>query len=215
MTIKKLLIAAALASAAASAGAAITYTSTNSMTSAEPVTATVTFDNSLLLPAGYDSLAALIPAPGNSGYAAAPPGVTTGFFSVGSTHGQPSSSSVTFAGLGVSYFGFYMGSPDDYNSVTLTTASGSGNLTLNGTQMAAAYIPPLPSNGNQTVGFYMNFFAGNMDPIIKVTFASSQDAFESDNHSYITAVPEADTYAMLLAGLGLVGVVARRRKQRG
>lgn len=28
----------------------------------------------------------------------------------------------------------------------------------------------------------------------------------------VTAVPEADTYAMLLAGLGLVGVVARRRK---
>jgi hypothetical protein len=39
----------------------------------------------------------------------------------------------------------------------------------------------------------------------------------SDSISYagniaVTAVPEADTYAMLLAGLGLVGVVASRRK---
>ena len=30
----------------------------------------------------------------------------------------------------------------------------------------------------------------------------------------ITAVPEPETYAMLLAGLGLMGVIARRRKQK-
>jgi hypothetical protein len=29
-----------------------------------------------------------------------------------------------------------------------------------------------------------------------------------------TSVPEPETYAMLLAGLGLMGFVARRRKQR-
>ncbi|MYM87481.1 PEPxxWA-CTERM sorting domain-containing protein [Rugamonas sp. FT82W] len=33
-----------------------------------------------------------------------------------------------------------------------------------------------------------------------------------DNVSLTTAVPEPETYAMLLAGLGLVGVAARRRK---
>lgn len=31
---------------------------------------------------------------------------------------------------------------------------------------------------------------------------------------YMTPVPEPETYAMLMAGLGLMGVVARRRKQR-
>jgi hypothetical protein len=30
----------------------------------------------------------------------------------------------------------------------------------------------------------------------------------------LTAVPEPETYAMLLAGLGLMGFVARRRKQK-
>lgn len=33
------------------------------------------------------------------------------------------------------------------------------------------------------------------------------------NQTVTTAVPEADTYAMLLAGLGVIGCVARRRKQ--
>ncbi|MBV6321979.1 PEP-CTERM sorting domain-containing protein [Duganella sp. HSC-15S17] len=32
-----------------------------------------------------------------------------------------------------------------------------------------------------------------------------------ENIAVQSAVPEADTYAMLLAGLGIMGVVARRR----
>ena len=37
-------------------------------------------------------------------------------------------------------------------------------------------------------------------------------AFVDNVSMSVSAVPEADTYAMLLAGLGLVGFVARRRK---
>lgn len=36
-----------------------------------------------------------------------------------------------------------------------------------------------------------------------------------ENVTLQSAVPEADTYAMLLAGLGLMGVVARRRSRKG
>ena len=41
---------------------------------------------------------------------------------------------------------------------------------------------------------------------------SNLTIFARDSH--VSAVPEADTYAMLLAGLGLVGFVARRRKHK-
>lgn len=44
----------------------------------------------------------------------------------------------------------------------------------------------------------------------KVPNFSNLTVFARDQH--ISAVPEADTYAMLLAGLGLVGLVARRRR---
>lgn len=42
-------------------------------------------------------------------------------------------------------------------------------------------------------------------------FAQGVSAFETDRIT-VTAVPEPETYAMFLAGLGLLGVAARRRK---
>lgn len=211
MTIARLLMGLGLAGATVCAQAAITYDATAGQNSLQPVSATITFD-SMTLPTGfaiYDNAAALIAHPGDSSYAAQPPLDPTAFFSVGTTHGQPSSSSVTFGGMGVVYFGFYMGSPDSYNVVSFyngTTALGS----FNGTQMAAA--AGLPADGNQGVGFYMNFYSGSQ-AITKVTFSANQDAFESDNHSYIMApVPEPETYALLLAGLALVGTLSRRRQ---
>jgi hypothetical protein len=47
--------------------------------------------------------------------------------------------------------------------------------------------------------------------ITSLVFSSNQDAFEVARFS-ITAVPEPETYAMMLAGLGLMGFVARRTK---
>lgn len=211
MSISKTLLALSLAGAALSASAAVTYTATAGLTSGVGGVTTNTFDDGLL-PVGfatYDQLGALIPAPGNSGYAAEPPGDVTTFFSVGVSNGQPSSSSVTFGGLGVSYFGYYMGSPDNYNIVTMY----SGNtmvLQINGTDMATA--ASLMADGNQQVGFYMNFFTNGGTTITKVTFSANQNAFESDNHSYISAVPEPETFAMLLTGLGLLGLASRRSK---
>jgi len=61
------------------------------------------------------------------------------------------------------------------------------------------------------------------DPLGAWTFDAgygSQDAYDKSIYNYamavrpgdVAAVPEADTWAMLLAGLGLVGVATRRRR---
>lgn len=53
------------------------------------------------------------------------------------------------------------------------------------------------NDGTSNVTYSPELF---MDGQVKVTY------------TYTTAVPEPETYAMLLAGLGLVGAIARRRK---
>ena len=61
-------------------------------------------------------------------------------------------------------------------------------------------------------------FQAMIDPFIEIdpTFNISGQyslAFSPGVGNSIAPVPEPDAYAMLLAGLGLLGAVARRRKQ--
>jgi hypothetical protein len=56
------------------------------------------------------------------------------------------------------------------------------------------------------------------DGLIKFSNANGQNEFglwtlQGDTLSYINPVPEAETYAMLLAGLGLMGAIIRRRRK--
>ena len=58
-------------------------------------------------------------------------------------------------------------------------------------------------NGINTLTFTVNNLAGGQNPTgLRVEFTSSS----------VTAVPEPETYAMFLAGLGVVGFVAARRR---
>lgn len=114
---------------------------------------------------------------------------------------------LTFAS-GVAYVGFLWGSPDLYNTVTFWS---------NGTQLASfngSAAAPASQLGNAGFSSYFNFYADGSDLITSVTFSSTGIAFETDNFAYsVTAVPEPGSYAMMLAGLGLMGVIARRRNK--
>lgn len=58
-------------------------------------------------------------------------------------------------------------------------------------------------------------FDGSGDLFFSATGPSDSYGGSLDMISFVTApVPEPETYAMMLAGLGLLGVMARRRKQK-
>ena len=127
------------------------------------------------------------------------------FLAAGPTSGAPAT--LSFAGSGVDYISFLWGSPDIYNRLTVTTTGGV-EKTFNTAQLGFSI-----SNGNQTFSQYVQFLATGGSKIVALTFDNTpaRDAFESANFS-ITPVPEPETYALLLAGLGVVGFVARRRR---
>jgi hypothetical protein len=164
--------------------------------------------NDGLLPANYSG--GLVVTGSVLGQYATPPNDESKYFTVGGTNpNAPSPGTVPFGFL-ASYFGFFGGSPDTYNSVQLF----NGNTlikTFSGTDIVN---PTIKANGDQSVGYFFNIFADNSSEYFnKVEFLSSQAAFETDNHAVLAAVPEPETYAMLLAGFGVMGAVARRRKQ--
>jgi hypothetical protein len=57
-------------------------------------------------------------------------------------------------------------------------------------------------------------FDGSGDLYFSATGTSDSYGGSLDKISFTTAVPEPETYAMMLAGLGLMGLVARRRRSK-
>lgn len=202
MKMIKHAIAAAAALAALQAHA-LSVTVTYGSMSAESGAVTIDFDSAP--PAGWSYSGGALFTSSIGGITAVPPGSTGNFWSVGPSGGQDGPGLVDIAG-GAKYYGFLWGSPDAYNTVSFYDGA-----TLLGSFDGSAAYPP--ANGDQSIGRFFNAFAGAGEKITRVEFGSSANAFETDNHAVI-AVPEPESYALMLAGLGVVGFVARRRAQR-
>ena len=107
---------------------------------------------------------------------------------------------------------FYWGSIDTYNSVKVLGAGGAVLGTFGG-----ATLPP--SNGNQglpSTNRRVNFVAGAGEVITGLVFTSTGVAFEFDSFYADAAltgqgIPEPASWAMLIAGFGLVGAARRRQ----
>lgn len=95
-----------------------------------------------------------------------------------------------------------------------------------GTQFDIYYNPATGARASCDLGTLSNCFAINADGSITTTLITDTTGYAlipgvlhaykvsaADLGGYIAPVPEPETYAMLLAGLGLVGFVARRRQR--
>ena len=149
--------------------------------------------------------------PGDLPFADQPFGSVSNFLAAGPAFVPPvvgsPSATLAFTGSGVSLVSFLWGSPDLYNLLTVHSSSGADQ-----TFTAAGLGFPV-TNGNQGFSQYVRFQGVGADKILSLTFSNvpAVNAFEVTNFT-ITPVPEPETYALMLAGLGAVGFVARRRK---
>ncbi len=170
-------------------------------------TLVVTFDAPAA--AGYSWSGNLLTATGVSGDAAAPAGDATVYGYVSSAV-DPNWAELSTPDL--KSISFYWGSIDDYNQLEVLGAGGSVLLTLTGTTPGVG-VPPI--DGDQHINrtnrrIFITADAG--EKITGLRFTSTGVAFEFDDFAAAGTVPEPATWAMLIAGFGLVGLAARRRR---
>ena len=115
--------------------------------------------------------------------------------------------------LGKSYsnLSFYWGSIDSYNTVEFFAGANGSGASLGAFKGDA--IPSAPADGSQ--GNVLNnrrvFFDFGGATAGSIKFSSSSIAFELDDIA-TAAVPEPATWGLMIAGFGMVGVGARRRR---
>jgi len=87
-------------------------------------------------------------------------------------------------------------------------ALASGSVTISGSTIKAI----VPLNLLPSTGFAVDDYRYNIWPRAPGMGNSHIADFAPDNSSFLASIPEPATWAMLIAGFGLVGVSARRRR---
>lgn len=157
------------------------------------------------LPAGYALTGAFAFAKGTSKISTAPAGDASTYLYVSSAL---SNGIATLSTANLSAVSFYWGSIDSFNSVDVLLKDGSF-VTVRGGRFP-------PHNGAATLGTTNRrvfFTADAGETITGLRFKSTNVAFEVDNvYGIVAGVPEPQSWAMLIAGFGMIGAASRRRR---
>lgn len=143
------------------------------------------------------------------GVNAQPFGSTGNYGTVGPTEGTPGFLDLSSFNA-ISVISFIWGSVDSYN--TLDVIARDGVTVLASFTGADAAVNP---NGNQSDPItnplaFLQITGADQQNVGGLRFGATQNAFEFDNVAI--AVPEPATWAMMIAGFGLVGGAMRRRR---
>jgi len=138
---------------------------------------------------------------------------------VGNINGDPSET-VYLAGQWSGPF-TYMGKSDDIGFGPFSADPGLGplNVTLSfDNALSGTFVIGLKAAAN-----YSYYLFNAASPVSSLTFNTTAGVAVNANgmpqefshaNLYVGPVPEPESYAMMLAGLGLMGFIARRRKQQ-
>lgn len=148
-----------------------------------------------------------------AGVAAQPAGSTGRYLTVGPADGSPVTISLA-SGTPANYFGFLAGSLDAYNSVTFRLVNGSmQSVTYSGTEIAT--LADFAANGDQGRSTYFNLQLDDGVYYDRITLASGDNAFETDNHAFgvvASRIPAPGGFALVGAGFVAMGLAMGRRR---
>ncbi len=166
------------------------------------------FDDALAAGVVNSVSGAVMTAPGSiGGVRAAPAGDASAYQSIGSGGSSTFDFSGFSGGRPLTSFSLYWGSVDRYNHVDIFNRWGQMVGSFGG-----AGLPR--SDGNQSLGDSnrrVSFAFTPEENVSRVTLRSDSPAFEFDDVA-AGAIPEPGTWAMLIAGFGMVGLAVRRRR---
>jgi hypothetical protein len=119
------------------------------------------------------------------------------------------STTIAQTAVGFDTVSFFLGSIDSYNTVNILSTTGALLASFSGTHLSFA------PNGNQELPITnrrATFTRSAGDAQIGgVSFASGGNSLEVDN--LVFTVPEPATWAMMIAGFGMIGFAVRSRRR--